>query len=40
VAKKDVPGSFLLAKSKSRGCIDNILRKIICPKIKFEVWRL
>ncbi len=24
----------------SRGGIDKILRKIICPKIKFEVWKL
>jgi hypothetical protein len=27
-------------KSKTRGRIDKNLRKIICPKINFEVWKL
>jgi hypothetical protein len=36
---------FLMCKSHiipdmSRGGIDKNLRKIICPKINFEVWKL
>jgi hypothetical protein len=31
---------YLVAVTDNRGGIDKNLRKIICPKINFDVWKL
>jgi hypothetical protein len=38
--RKPLSGILASCFSKIRGGIDKNLRKIICPKINFEVWKL